>query len=128
MASPAAPSTRLTDATGVTLSGLCLIHCLAVPLLAALLPALAPLTGARWLHWLFVGLALPIAGLMIRQTLPMPATRSIAIQGVFGICLLLAALVVPALEAHEGILTLFGGLILAGAHLRRWAGHDGTGH
>ncbi len=56
------PSAALLDAGAVALSSLCLLHCLALPLLAAALPLFGTWAEAEWVHLLFVAIALPLTG------------------------------------------------------------------
>ena len=50
------------DASAMTLSGLCLVHCLLLPVLALFLPFLAVWTQAEWVHFVFAGIAMPLSG------------------------------------------------------------------
>ena len=43
------------DTVAIGLSGLCLAHCLALPIFASLLPIAGAWAEAAWVHWLFVG-------------------------------------------------------------------------
>ena len=56
------PSAALLDAGAVALSSLCLLHCLALPLLAAALPLFGVWAEAEWVHLVFVAIALPMTG------------------------------------------------------------------
>ena len=56
---------RLLDGSATGLSSLCLIHCLALPVMTALLPALGAWAQAEWVHVVFVAFAAPIAGLAL---------------------------------------------------------------
>ena len=58
------PSAALLDAGAVALSSLCLLHCLALPLLAAALPLFGVWAEAEWVHLVFVAIALPL-GLLV---------------------------------------------------------------
>ena len=113
-------ATHLIDAVGTTMSGLCLVHCLALPALVAMAPILAPLAENETLHAVLVALAAPMAALLIRDTFRVSGRRGIAVQALLGLGLLLGALLVPPLEAQEVLVTSVGGLLLAGAHVRRW--------
>jgi len=70
----------LLDASAVALSSLCLLHCLALPLLAAALPLFGAWAEAEWVHAVFVAIALPITGFALwrahrqrpRQQYPRP--------------------------------------------------------
>jgi len=55
------PVPAWADLSAVALSGLCLAHCLALPLLAALLPVFAAWSEAEWVHAVFVLLAVPLS-------------------------------------------------------------------
>lgn len=119
---------RFADMVGIGLSFTCLIHCLALPLLILLAPALS-----RWIalpegvHAVILLLALPAAATAMidgwrrhRRLLP-------ALLAVTGLALLAAGL-----SAHEGwiavanraaadrVLTSVGALGLAAAHLVNW--------
>ena len=112
-------SRSLLDASAISLSGLCLIHCLALPLVAALSPAFAALAGAEWVHTVLVGIAAPLSALALQrrgQRFPVIAAA------LLGLALLaLGAFGWPRPEL-ETPLTVAGGLVLAAAHLANWRG------
>jgi hypothetical protein len=85
----------LFDASAVALSTLCLLHCLALPLLAALLPLFGAWSEAEWVHGVFVLIAAPLSGYALWRGDQ---------HGVPG-------------ERAETPLTVAGSLALAGAHL-----------
>ncbi len=118
-------STRaLNDGLAITVSGLCLIHCLALPLMAAALPVLAGLAEAEWLHKGFVALAVPLAGFAFFQT---HGSRARAVFGVFALlgCALLVAGAFGGFHGQEEtLLTVAGAGLLAGAHIFRWLRHN----
>ncbi|WP_434212742.1 MerC domain-containing protein [[Pseudomonas] boreopolis] len=114
------------DASAMTLSGLCLLHCLALPLLASLLPLFGAWSEAEWVHMAFAGVALPISGYALwrahrRRALP-PGLWAMATAGLAG--LLLGALGWPA-HALETPLTVAGSTLVAGAHFWNWRRHAG---
>lgn len=92
------PSAALLDAGAVALSSLCLLHCLALPLLAAALPLFGVWAEAEWVHLVFVAIALPMTGFALwraerRQPLPALAWLSAGM----GLALLMAgALALPS--------------------------------
>lgn len=106
------------DASAVLLSGLCLVHCLALPLMIAFLPAVASVAEAEWLHRAFVLLALPVTGLALVNGRSNPVV--FAPLAVLGMALLIAGAFVHAFHDYEAHLTVAGGLMLAGAHVLRW--------
>ena len=128
---------RLADLTGILLSLTCLIHCLALPLILLLAPALS-----RWIalpegvHAAILLLALPAAAVAMRDGWRRHRRLVPAVFAVAGLSLLALGL-----SAHEGwiavanpaaadrLLTSAGALALAAAHLvnGRWR-HRGGGH
>ncbi|MBS7455771.1 MerC domain-containing protein [Coralloluteibacterium stylophorae] len=112
----------LFDASAVALSGLCLVHCLALPLLAAALPLFGAWAEAEWVHILFVAIAVPLTSSALwrshRQHRLPAALRALAAAGLLG--LVLGALGWPAHE-WETPLTVAGSLMLASAHVWNWS-------
>lgn len=110
------------DASAITLSTLCLIHCLALPLLAAALPLVGVWSDDEWVHVVFAGIALPLTGYALwrahRQRRLPASLRVLAVLGLSG--LLAGALGWPR-EAWETPITVAGSLMLAGAHLWNWS-------
>lgn len=117
-------SPALFDASAMALSGLCLLHCLALPLLAALLPLFGAWSRAEWVHAVFAGVALPLSsGTLWRahRHHPLPAALwAMAAAGLAG--LLLGTLGWPS-HAWETPVTVAGSLLVAGAHLWNWRRH-----
>lgn len=65
------------DTSAIALSSLCLLHCLALPLLAAALPLLGRWEQAEWVHVVFATAAVPLSGYALwsshrRHRLPAP--------------------------------------------------------
>lgn len=106
--------TPFLDMLGGALSFLCLIHCLVLPWMAALLP-IALLLDESAHTWLFAALA--PAALLAAVTgyrangEPRPAWGLVA-----GVALVGAATFLPALEPVETALTVIGSLLLIGCH------------
>ena len=114
----------LLDLSGISLSGLCLVHCLAMPILAAALPVLAVFSEAEWLHKAFVLLALPVAAI---AAITLRAGRDkvgILALLVAGLSLLVTGAFVEPLHDHETSLTVAGAICLASAHIWRWMRHE----
>ena len=108
----------LFDASAVALSGLCLLHCLALPLLAALLPLFGAWSEAEWVHGVFVLIAAPLSGYALwrgHRHRPLPA--ALWLLAGTGLALLLAGASGVLGERAETPLTVAGSLALAGAHL-----------
>lgn len=119
---------RLADLTGIVLSFACLLHCLALPLLLLLAPALS-----RWIalpegiHAAILLLALPAAAIAMRDGWRRHRRLMPTMLAALGLGLLALGLL-----AHEGwiaaadpeaadrLLTSIGALTLAAAHLVNW--------
>jgi hypothetical protein len=128
---------RLADLTGIVLSFTCLIHCLALPLLLLLAPALS-----RWIalpegvHAVILLLALPAAMVAMRDGWQQHRRIMPAVLATAGLGLLTLGLsahegwiAVANPEAADRLLTSVGALTLAAAHLVNWRWrHRGGGH
>ncbi len=111
---------RALDAAGVGLSTLCLVHCLALPLLAASLPLAAQFSEAEWVHVTVVALAAPTALIAIAPSLnARPFPWMIPLLAVLGLASLAGALSVHG-ASHETIFSTMGGVLLASAHILNW--------
>jgi hypothetical protein len=108
---------QMLDGSAIGLSGLCLVHCLALPVVAAVSPMLGVWSQAEWVHLTFVLLAAPLSAAALVMTRPRrPAAMALAAGGL--------ALLAAALFFHEAetAMTVAGGLILASGHLVNWRG------
>jgi hypothetical protein len=108
----------LADGIAVSASLLCLAHCLALPVLAAALPAFGLLLGhSALVHGLLLAGALPL-GLWALARGRHSAGPQPLIVGLSGFALMAAALLLP--EAGERALTVAGVSLVAVAHWRNW--------
>ncbi|MGN6422273.1 MAG: MerC domain-containing protein [Asticcacaulis sp.] len=117
MPAPEAPhKSRWLDFASVGLSGLCVVHCLALPLLAAALPLAGTLADAPWVHPLLVLIAAPLSLWAIQSS---RAWRKVPVVGLIlaGLALLALAAFVPALADLDTTLTVIGALAIASAHV-----------
>ncbi|MFT4267111.1 MAG: MerC domain-containing protein [Xenophilus sp.] len=114
----------LFDASAMALSGLCLVHCLALPLLASLLPLFGAWSRAEWVHAAFAGVALPLSGCALwraHRQRPLPAALwAMTTAGLAGLLLGALGWPTPALETP---VTVIGSLLVASAHLWNWRRH-----
>lgn len=105
------------DGLAISLSGLCLIHCLVLPILSASLPIVGVWADMEWLHKAFVVAALPFS------LLTLISARANGVVGALisaGFLLLAMAGFVEALHDHETALTTIGGALLAAGHALHW--------
>lgn len=107
----------MKDLIAAALSGLCIVHCLATPLLLALGSSglLLGVFGSEWFHYLMI---MPIAALLV-WSLPggwcVHRSKTPFMLGLSGFLLLLAALMAP--HEAETVLSVCGGILLVSAHL-----------
>jgi hypothetical protein len=114
---------HLLDGSAIGLSGLCLVHCLALPVAAAASPLLGVWSEAEWVHLAFVLLAAPLSAAALVMARPRrPAAIVLALAG---LVLLAAALLFPEAET---VMTVAGGLVLASGHLVNWRGRAHPPH
>lgn len=111
-------SISLLDNSAIALSGLCLLHCLALPLLAVALPLLGTWSRAEWVHVVFASAAVPLSGYALwsnqrRHALP-AALWAMAGCGLAGLALGASGIVGEHLETP---ITVVASLLLASAHL-----------
>lgn len=114
--------TTLLDGAAIGASLLCLIHCIGLPILFALLPALASigLPSSEWLHLLLLLTAIPVSALALvggwrahGRVVPM-------LLGALGLSGLAAGLAFDSVPGAETALTVAGSLALAMAHIGNW--------
>jgi len=120
MAAPVKPhKTRWLDFASVGLSGLCVVHCLALPLIAAALPLAGALADAPWVHPLLVLIAAPLSLWAVHASKAWRRFPVVALVGA-GLILLALAAFIPALSALDTALSVTGALMIAGAHLTNY--------
>ena len=120
-------SSGVSDAAAAGLSTLCIIHCLALPLLATALPLASVLAENEWIHRGLVLSAMPISAYAIFKTWPRLWDRFFVLLIAVGFALLLAAGFVEAVHDYEKTLTTIGALMVGGAHLWRLTRHKSAG-
>ena len=120
--------TRL-DRAAIWLSGLCLVHCLAVPVAFLLAPSLSAWLDATetQTHWLLFGLAVPISGIALFRGYRRQANGLTVLLGVLGLALMLLGVAHVFGEDLEIMLTTAGVVLVMVAHIRNLhLGHDHT--
>jgi len=122
------PRARLFDALGVGLSFACLVHCLALPLLLLLAPALSAwLSLPEWTHAAILLLAVPAAIAAMSNGWRGHRRAGPAALAALGLALLLlgaaahgGGLGVADPDATDRWSTSAGAITLAAAHLANW--------
>jgi hypothetical protein len=111
------------DLYAAALSTLCLIHCLALPLLATLLPLAGQLSETPLVHRALVLLAAPVTLWVVWQSLPVAGLKLFIILALTGLALLFLGAFSDTLSAYEQPITVAGALLLGVGHLWRWVRH-----
>ena len=120
--------TAKLDRIAVQLSGLCLLHCLALPLLIACLPVLGLAEhGHEPFHELMLVVVVPLAVVSLGRGFARHRQARVIGCGALGVALLAVAALLVHPHAHIGHtvtdeaaerwMTVAGALILAGAHI-----------
>ncbi|WP_026733840.1 MerC domain-containing protein [Fischerella sp. PCC 9605] len=115
---------RLMDKTAIALSTACAIHCLFLPVVIVMLPALASTSlGGESFHRFLLWFVFPISVLALTQGCRRHKDRVVLTSGVLGLALLL----VTAIAGHhvlseegERIATVLGATALAFGHVRNY--------
>jgi len=120
MSHSSAQAAPLLDRAAVVLSGLCLLHCLALPFLILGTPLVAALAGSHW-HAPMLLVVVPVSTFAIVMGYVRHGNRPIVVAGAVGLLLLVFAGTV----AHDALgaavdrtLTVIGSLLLASVHWR----------
>jgi hypothetical protein len=104
------------DRYGMLLSLLCLVHCLALPAVFALLPAAAAVLPPNfWVHLVLFGLALPISGMALVIGYRRHGRTAPLVIGGLGLTLIFSGLLVGSIS-EEIAVTVVGGLLVVCAH------------
>lgn len=111
------------DGLAVGASVLCLIHCLALPIVIAALPALAArLDLGEGFHLAVLAFALPVSAVALGEGWRRHRGLTPLFVGAAGLVLLAAGLAFEEWVAVETGVTVAGSLLLAGAHVANWRG------
>ena len=112
---PARFSTFL-DKSAITLSGLCLVHCLAGSLLLTVFAASGGWLGHN-VHLVGLMLALPLAAIALWRGVRVHGRWGVAVLGAGGIILMATSLMITHGGPGEIALSVAGVIMLAAAHL-----------
>ncbi len=110
------------DAPAIGLSGLCLLHCFALPLLVSFMPVAGVWSEYEWVHQGIVLLAAPITLAAMVADIRSRRRPHFIVLSAFGLSLLISAAFVQEFARHETSITSVGAVFLASAHVIRWSG------
>ncbi len=108
------------DGFALSASALCMVHCLALPLLLAVLPALTSRFSGPWFHIVMLMVAIPtsviaLVGGFRRHHLLWPL-----FLGATGLTLMAGGVMFEGRFIVETGMTVFGSAMLASAHIMNW--------
>lgn len=106
----------LLDKSAMTLSGLCIVHCLGGALLATFVAASSGWLG-HYVHLVGLALALPLAGVALWRGVKVHGRVAVAVLGALGIMLMAISVFALHGSVFEIALSVAGVSLLAGAHL-----------
>ncbi|MDG2045161.1 MAG: MerC domain-containing protein [Maricaulis sp.] len=110
---------RMQDTIGLSLSGLCLVHCLAVPVLISIAPAVSWM-GNELIHIGLANFALLVSLSAVRQWPGGLTGLMLTILAGLGVSLLFHGALSEMSEGVERITTSIGAAALAAAHILAW--------
>ena len=119
--SATAPAASRWDRIGMSLSGICAIHCVLTPLVFAVLPIWSTSEAVHaWLHPALAVLIVPVTMLAIRGCLRRHGPRHVPVLLALGLAFILAAALAHDLlgEGGETLATLSGSALLIAGHWR----------
>ncbi|MEM7099148.1 MAG: MerC domain-containing protein [Pseudomonadota bacterium] len=111
------------DVAAASLSSLCVLHCLGLPLFVVLLPVASQFGDDHFVHILMVAAAAPVTLWVVLNEMTADRNEVFIACALTGLGLLIAAVAVPTFEPFETPITLAGGGLLATAHIWRWYQH-----
>ena len=107
------------DFFAIGVATLCILHCLALPLLISAVSLSIPFVESELTHKVLVLLALPISLYAIYADAKRGGRAAFILTATAGLALLLGAAFLEIMEAHEELLTTTGSILLVAAHLWR---------
>jgi len=115
------------DGFALCASSLCTLHCLGLPLLFALLPALAGhIDPGESFHLIMLAAAVPTSLFALMQGWRRHGAIGLLSMGAAGLALMAVGALATDSRLAETALTVLGSLMLAGAHILNWRGRIST--
>lgn len=108
------PTYRL-DRMAITLSGLCMVHCLATAVALGLLASAGGLLGAAWIHEVGLSLAMVLGALALGRGVAEHGFMMPSAVGGLGLGVMAGALTLPH-DGSEAVFTVIGVAVLALGH------------
>lgn len=114
-------SQSLMDSLAIGASCICMIHCLALPLILAALPTVAQIFHIpESFHLIMLAIAVPTSALALAQGYRSHLAIVPTIVGIAGISLISTGALWLNVQAFETELTVIGSIMLALAHVGNW--------
>jgi len=112
---------RWLDGLAIGASAACLVHCLALPALFALLPALSVLMPSpELIHGVAIIFAVPVSGGALLAGFRVHRLIIPVILGSCGLITLTSALLLAPDSQMETLITVVGSLMIVAAHILNW--------
>jgi hypothetical protein len=112
---------NVAEGAAASVSFLCLVHCLALPVLLLLLPsAIGLIVGSEAFHLGAVALVVPAAAVVFGLGYRKHRRCTPVALGIVGICCLVAALLLGLDEAANSYVMAFGSAIIIAGHALNW--------
>jgi uncharacterized membrane protein len=111
------------DALGLAISAICLVHCLAFPIIAVLVPAVSlglDHDTDHAFHWVLLGLAAPVSSLALWRGAVRSGNRRWLKLGSAGLVLMLLGVLHVFGAVSEVLLTMVGVVLLGIAHVKNF--------
>ena len=116
--------TPSADKTAIGLSFLCVLHCLLLPVVVALLPAAGILSfDDEWFHRILLLFVLPVSAFALFIGVRRHRNMSVMAIGITGLLILVVGAAIGHDvfgETGERIVTLIGSVLVAISHLRNF--------
>ena len=112
------------DRLAISTSAVCAIHCLCLPLLLGLFPALSSsIFGQEAFHQLLLWLIIPLSLFSLTLGCKRHKSKSVAVMGLIGLAILLFTAILGhdfLGEFYERVATLIGASAIATAHVQNF--------
>ena len=108
-------STSRLDRLAITLSGLCVVHCVGTAVALALLASAGGILGAEWIHELGLSLAMLLGAVALGRGIVGHGFMMPSAVGALGLGVMAGALSLPH-DGSEALYTMVGVAILALGH------------